>query len=535
MNVWKTLILALMASAVLVGCQQEGKTIHADRDNEMHSGRHAWDNDDSMKSDSSKDDSSMAMDTNDSVKMVSGNPHRSMVVMLPAGKGNAAVKLTKTAPKQVIVGEPFEYTLVVHNQSGDALHDAVLTAKVPKNMDVSSTTPKAKLAAGLARWDIDKLPAGATRKFIVKGAATQTGRMEACSDMRFTLSQACLPIEAVEPALKVVLKAPDEVLICEPINYTATVTNTGSGSASDVSFDAKLPDGLSVANKDTVSRQLGTLQAGQSRRILFQADAAKTGSMNVSATAKGKNVSSSDAAKTAVRQPVLAVSVDMPKTRYINTPMTAKVSVKNNGDGEARRTVLTATIPDNVRFVSASDEGSPSGGRVNWNFGTLKPGASRTVSMKLKATAKGSAELYASSAATCTKASAKGSTNLKGIPAILLECVDTTDPVLIGQNTTYEISVTNQGSAVGTGIVITCTLPKEMDFVSASGPSKHKLQGKKIIFEPLKSLAPKKKTLYKVVTKGTAAGDLRFEVTLKSDQMKSPAGETESTHVYSDE
>ena len=54
-------------------------------------------------------------------------------------------------------------------------------------------------------------------------------------------------------------------------------------------------------------------------------------------------------------------------------------------------------------------------------------------------------------------------------------------------------------------------------------------------FAPLKLLAPKAKATYRVIVKGVKAGDVRFRVSLTSDQMTSPAGETESTHIYSDE
>ena len=37
---------------------------------------------------------------------------------------------------------------------------------------------------------------------------------------------------------------------------------------------------------------------------------------------------------------------------------------------------------------------------------------------------------------------------------------------------------------------------------------------------------------YKVVVKGVAVGDVRFKVSLTSDQMTKPAEETESTHIY---
>jgi uncharacterized repeat protein (TIGR01451 family) len=538
MRTWTHCLILLIAAALLAGCQQDSEE---NGDNYTYGNARERDSDKTASKPTGTTDRSNTTgksmdDSGESLMMVRGNPHRKMVTYLPAGKDNAAVRLTKTAPQQVMVGETFEYKLKVENRSTDTLRDAVLTANLPANMDVRSTRPKAKLAGETATWSIDKMAAGASKTFTVSGSATKTGQMEACSDMRFTVPTACVPIEAVEPALRVMLEGPDEVLICEPLAYTATVTNTGSGPAKNVSFSSKLPDGLTVSRKRTISRDLGTLEPGKAKRIVFEADASKTGSMDVQASAKGGNgASGSDSVKTTVRQPVLSVSVDAPKTRYVDGPMTARITVTNDGDGEARQTALTATVPDNVRFLSASDKGSRSGDRVSWDLGTLKPDASRTVTVKMKAIGKGDAKLFASSAATCSKASARATTAVKGIPAILLECVDTTDPVPIGQNETYEIKVTNQGSAVGTGIVITCTLPEEMDFVSATGPTKHSVKGRKVTFEPIKSLAPKKQAKFKVVTKGTKPGDLRFEVTLKSDQMTKPAGETESTHVYSDE
>jgi len=121
---------------------------------------------------------------------------------------------------------------------------------------------------------------------------------------------------------------------------------------------------------------------------------------------------------------------------------------------------------------------------------------------------------------------------VKGIPAILLECVDLADPIEVGAQETYVITVTNQGSADGTNIVVACTLPPEEQFVSASGPTKETVRGRQVTFAPLKSLAPKAKATYRVVVKGAKPGDVRFKVSLTSDQMTSPAGETESTHIY---
>jgi uncharacterized repeat protein (TIGR01451 family) len=303
-----------------------------------------------------------------------------------------------------------------------------------------------------------------------------------------------------------------------------------------VTLTDTLPEGLTYNGRRKVTADMGDIAPGKAKRTTYSVKASETGTFTNEVTVKdGDGFSETASVKTKVTQPVLAITKKAPKTNFVGTPMTYTITVTNNGDGVARDTELTDTLPDNMKFKSATNRGRHSRGKVTWRLGDIKPGASEEVKVTIESTAKGKAENFASVTAKCSKASAKATTNVKGIAAILLECVDNTDPVAVGQNTTYEITVTNQGTAVGTGIVITCTLPEEMDFVSAKGPTKHTSKGRKVTFESLKELDPKKEAKFKIVTKGTKAGDVRFEVTLKSDQITKPVRETEATNVYSEE
>ena len=98
---------------------------------------------------------------------------------------------------------------------------------------------------------------------------------------------------------------------------------------------------------------------------------------------------------------------------------------------------------------------------------------------------------------------------------------------------TYNIVVTNQGSADGTNIVIELTLPPELDYVSAQGPTNGNVQGKVVTFAPIPSLAPRAKASFRVVTKATGTGDVRIMVTMSSSEMSGPpVQETESSNIY---
>ena len=215
-------------------------------------------------------------------------------------------------------------------------------------------------------------------------------------------------------------------------------------------------------------------------------------------------------------------------------PLTYEITVTNKGDAPARNTVVTDVVPAGTAFVAASAGGKFANGAVTWSLGTLQPGGSAKVSLTLRAVARGRARNTATVRAYCARAAAEATTELAGVPAILLELIDEADPIEVGAQETYVVTVTNQGSADGTNISVVCTLPAEQEFVSAKGPTEATHKDGVVTFAPLGELDPKAKAVYRVMVKGIKAGDVRFKVSLKSDQMTSPAEETESTHIYSE-
>jgi uncharacterized repeat protein (TIGR01451 family) len=121
---------------------------------------------------------------------------------------------------------------------------------------------------------------------------------------------------------------------------------------------------------------------------------------------------------------------------------------------------------------------------------------------------------------------------VEGLAAILLEVVDIQDPIEVGTNSTYVISVTNQGSAADTNINIVATLPDALEYVTSEGPTEAMVNGNVVAFTPLAHLTAKETATYRVEVKGIKTGDIRFHVELNSGQMTSPVMETESTTIY---
>jgi len=207
--------------------------------------------------------------------------------------------------------------------------------------------------------------------------------------------------------------------------------------------------------------------------------------------------------------------------------------VTNNGDAPATKAILQKQIPAEARFLSASDGGTFSGGTVTWNLETLAPQASKTVDITYTADNAGIMKTSTQAIAECaTTATSSAQTQIAGIPAILLEMWDVHDPILVGDEETYQIQITNQGSKTDSNIKIVAHLEDTMQYVSSSGPTMGKVDGKDVIFEPLPSLAPKAVATWTVKIKAIAPADARFGVDLTTEQLTRPVMKTESTTFY---
>ena len=230
-------------------------------------------------------------------------------------------------------------------------------------------------------------------------------------------------------------------------------------------------------------------------------------------------------------QPIVDITTSCPDLRYLGRDVTFELTVNNRGDGAALNVVVRQTVAGGVQFVNADNEGARDGGAVVWHLGTLDAGKTRLLKTTMRCDQIGKVSNSAT-VSYCAEGVTACAFEVKGIPAILLECVDDPDPTEVGGELTYTVTVLNQGSAVGTNVAINCTLPPEEDYVSSTGPTAAKVAGKAVNFAPIPSLAPKATAVFKVKVKGTAAGDLRFKVEMNSDQLTRPVMETESTHIY---
>jgi uncharacterized repeat protein (TIGR01451 family) len=456
----------------------------------------------------------------------------------PTGdRKTSALLLEKAVPSEIVANKPYTYEIKVTNITANKLEGVEITETLPAGLKLADAVQGATLRVdgANAKIGLGTLNPGESKVVKIGATATQAGAVSGCSAITYNTSL-CLGLNVVSPAITANATLPStDVLVCDNIPLKVTVTNSGTGVARNVKVTDTLPEGLTLADgKKDLALHIGNLAAGESKTVEVMLKASKTGNYSTQFEAVGDDLpTQSIAAAVNVRQPRLVVTKAGPKNIFVGSPFTYELEIENKGDGIAKDSVLTDNLPAGFVVVDASDAASVSGNRVTWNVGDLAPGAKKKVLLTVRGTAVGTARNSVTGQANCADpATVSAETQVSGVPAILLEVVDSPDPVQVGQDTTYTITVTNQGSAPSTNVKVLSMLEDNMEFVSAGGAAAGKLEGKEVRFESIASLAPGAKAVFTVVVKAKGQEDVRFKTVLTADQFKREIEETESTNFY---
>jgi uncharacterized repeat protein (TIGR01451 family) len=461
---------------------------------------------------------------------------------VPTGDlSTSTVLVEKFGPGEARLNRPYDYRIRVTNLTDTPLAGVVVRERIPENFSVSKSEPAAREESGWLMHTVGDLPARGAKTIDVTGVAKAEGTVDTCIavDYKPTL---CAVTQVVNPIIQLSKEAPADVDLCEGIRYRYVISNVGTGTEKELTIEDALPDGLATEDgKQTVSLRVGDLPQSMSKEFTIRVKPARTGTYASAAVAKapgGVEVRSKQASTT-VHQPKLEVAIEGPAKEYLNKVATYTVHVKNTGDAPARRTSLGIDTAEHGEITGVAVKGGSAEiaaapyKKEGVDLDTIAPGQSRTATVSVRTTHDGALTVVAAAVATCVApVSAKTATDILTLPALRLEVVDLDDPIRVGDNVTYRVTVKNQGTGADTHVAITATLPPELEYVSASGPSEPKVDGQTLTFTPLQALAAGQEAAWRIQAKATKVGDVRLKVQLKSDSLTTAATETEPTRLY---
>lgn len=459
---------------------------------------------------------------------VAGN---SVTATSPSGAGASGASLTKQLPASVIVNEDYIVQLVVkaHND----LESVMVTDEIPEGSSYVSSEPAAARNGNGLTWNLGSMTAGSTKAIAVRLKPVREGQIASCATIT-AVNKVCAGTVAGRPVIGIEKSGPELALLGDKINYTIVVKNSGTALARDVVVTDTVPAGLThESGQKVLTMPVGDLAAGASKTLSVQLTAAERGRFcNVAKVTTGNAGEATDDACTVVQRQGLEVAKTGTKEQFVNKQASYDIVVKNTGDTALRNVVVTDTLPTDVKLVSV-DGGQVNGGTITWNEASLPAGATKSYKVVLVSTMGGEkCNKVSVASAEGLRADSQACTMWVGVPALLLEVIDTVDPLLPGEGTDYVIRITNQGTAPDLNVKFTAAFPVEVSPVSGTGSSAVTVNGKNVSVAAIASLAPKQVVEWTISAKADQPGDARLKVGMTSDMLKTPVLEEESTHVY---
>ncbi|MCZ7641124.1 MAG: hypothetical protein M5U12_36760 [Verrucomicrobia bacterium] len=369
--------------------------------------------------------------------------------------------------------------------------------------------------------------------FVSQGRRYRVVTPKACSNFWIEDQGAYVP--PPRPELQLTLSAPAEATRCAQFPVRVTVRNRGNVPLTRVQVIDTLPAGLARGETQAVPPlDAGALEPGAGREFSFPVTATAAGRQALRVRATSAEGTAAEAtATTLVRAARLTLQCQAPADVPAGRPVQVCLTAGNTGDAAETQVRLTLPLPPGATCTAVTAGGQAADGQVVWELGDLAPASSHRVCAVFTAPEPGRLSFAATVRGACApEARSECQTQVAGIAAILLEVVDQDDPIEVGSDETYVITVTNQGSLPDTNIRLVCTLEAAQQFVSGSGPTAVQAQGAQVTMAALPVLAPKAQAVWRVVVKAVEAGDVRFRVQLESDQVTRPVWETEATHQY---
>ncbi|MDW8198823.1 MAG: hypothetical protein RMJ56_14595 [Gemmataceae bacterium] len=260
----------------------------------------------------------------------------------------------------------------------------------------------------------------------------------------------------------------DTLTYNEDSRYELIVKNDGNVAVHHVRVEDQLPAGVRYIgsdppgelNGDRLVWSIGTLESKAEKRIAVRVRPSEEGEFRSRATV---SYTAAVDVKLRVTRPRLALRVTSAEVCRIGEDCLFQIQLTNSGSGPAKNLVLRAEMSSGLLFAPSPQLGA----KLETTLESMPAGATKTLTLPLNATKAGVQTCqFTVSAMGCEPVSTKATVNVVE-PQLQIQ---QTGPAscLVRSEPTYEITLSNPGTAATEPITLHTVLPEGFDFLEAS-------------------------------------------------------------------
>ena len=450
-----------------------------------------------------------------------------------------SLSIEKLSPKEIQVGEPADFQIVIRNVGRIAVDEIQVFDEIPVGTEFISATPNANQSGSRKlSWDIGTLSPGVEKRINIRLKPTRPGEIGSVAQYTFA-ARSSMRTRVTQPVLEITHRCKPKVLIGGDVMLDVTVTNKGDGPAKDVLIQEDVPEQLKFREGyREIEYEVGTLLPNQSRNVRLALKAFKPGKLEnvIHATGSG-GLKSQHKLDLEIIAPQLKTASSGPNVRFLGRSAKHTFSVANQGTAPATNVNLIARLPSGLRYVQSNNKGTYNRNlhAVLWELAELDPGVDAKVEVMTEPIAIGNQPIkFEATADLNMRDTTEQRLMVEHLVDLFIDIDDVLDPIEIGGETSYRVQVVNQGTKVATNVELQMTFTNGIKPTSVDGPLANQIRGQQIVFSPIESLKPGARLSFVVSAEGVAAGDHRVVLKMDTDGRTASVSKEESTRVYSD-
>ncbi len=398
------------------------------------------------------------------------------------------------------VGENVVFTITASNDGPDQASGLNITDNLPSGYTlVSAIASTGSYTANSGVWAIGDLADGASATLTVTATVLGDGEynnLAAVSSLdQFDPDEANNQSDANTAPPQVDLEVMASVDESNPnagdqVTFTFTVQNNGPDDGSGIALSALLPSGFTFVSADpslgtydesTGEWTVGNLGNGSLEVITITATVNNSGEFTTTAAVAdadqfdpNNNNNSASAGVTLQGADISIVKTVDNAEPNVNEDVTFTINVANAGPNDASNLEILDLLPSGYSLVSATpSQGTYNTGTGIWAIGTLSGGGSESLSVQATVLNTGDYDNTASvnSVDQSDPNSGNNSSTVSAPPQLLdlviTKVVDNDTPI-INEEIVFTVTVSNNGPARATGVVVEDVLPNGYTLVSTT-------------------------------------------------------------------
>jgi uncharacterized repeat protein (TIGR01451 family) len=320
-----------------------------------------------------------------------------------------------------------------------------------------------------------------------------------------------------------------------------------------------------VSNTNPMERDLGDLRPGETRVVSITFRAVAPGQLchtvEVQAAGSRGSLGSGKACVTAVgaaavpppaagaippragagapgQKPILSLKKTGPDKLNVGDIAEFQIEVTNTGAVAATQLKVVDHYDPSLEPTSATVGHGMTGADLVWEVAELAPGKSIRFRVNCRCIEQAPKSCNRATVTSQEGARAEDDACLVITPpvgGVSVTVAERADPLAVGEETSYEIRVTNHTQAIQRQLAVVATVPAGMvpRHIRTKGPgaSKFTIEGQVVRFEPVAELAPGGRLDYSVQVRAQQAGKARCQVQVTAQSLKTPITAEESTDI----